>query len=50
MLEDGSTVLCAFETMGIAKQATSEDPKLRLVRHKALSVEEQKRVQTALLS
>ena len=49
-LEDGSPVLCAFETVEMAIQATSNDPRLRLVRHRDLSPEEQERVQTALLA
>ena len=49
-LEDGSAVLCAFETVGMAIEATSGDPSLRLVRHRSLSPEEQQRVETALLA
>lgn len=49
-LEDGSVVLCAFETVNMAIEATSNDPSLRLVRHHSLSPEEQERVETALLA
>ena len=50
MLDDGSIVLCAFETVQMAIRATSKDPGLQLVRHQALSSKEQERVQTALLA
>lgn len=49
-LEDGSAVLCAFETISIAIEATSNDPNLALVRHRDLSSDEQDRVETALLA
>jgi hypothetical protein len=49
-LEDGSAVLCAFETVSIAIEATSNDPSLDLVRHRELSSEEQERVEAALLA
>lgn len=49
-LKDGSPVLCAFETVEMAIQATSNDPRLQLVQHRDLSSEEQERVQTALLA
>lgn len=49
-LEDGSTVLCAFETMEVAIKAVANDPSLRLVRHRALSAEERRRVEAALLA
>lgn len=48
-LDDGSTVLCAFENIDMAINATSGDPSLRLVRERALSSEEQDRVEAALL-
>ncbi len=49
-LDDGSAVLCAFETVGTAIEATSNAPSLRLVRHRSLSPDEQKRVESALLA
>lgn len=49
-LEDGSTVLCAFETVEMAIKAVANDPSLRLVRHRALSPEERQRVEAALLA
>lgn len=49
MLDDGSAVLCAFETVSMAIEATSDDPSLQLVRHRSLSSQEQERVEVALL-
>ena len=49
-LEDGGAVLCAFETVGTAIEATSKAPSLRLVRHRSLSLDEQERVESALLA
>lgn len=49
-LEDGSTVICAFETVGVAIRATANDPSLRLVRHRSLNSKEQKRVETAFFA
>jgi len=49
-LEDGSAVLCAFETISIAIEATSNDSNLALVRHRDLSSDEQARVEAALLA
>ena len=49
-LQDGSAVLCAFETVSMAIEATSNDPSLDLVRHRELSSEEQERVEAALLA
>jgi hypothetical protein len=49
-LQDGSTVICAFETVGMALEATADDPSLQLVRHRSLSPQEQKRVEMALLA
>ena len=48
-LDDGSAVLCAFETISMAIEATSDDPSLQLVRHRSLSPQEQERVEAALL-
>ena len=48
-LDDGSAVLCAFETVSKAVEATSDDPSLQLVRHRSLSPREQERVEAALL-
>lgn len=48
-LDDGSAVLCAFEAVGAAIEATADDPSLRLVRHRSLSPDEQDRVEEALL-
>jgi hypothetical protein len=49
-LDDGSAVICAFETVEAALEATADDPKLRLVRHRSLRPREQKRVESALLA
>lgn len=49
-LEDGSTVICAFETVDVAVEAAADDPSLHLVRHRSLSSQEQKRVEMALLA
>ena len=49
-LDDGSTVLCAYETIGVALAATAGDPGLQLVRHRSLSSSEQQRVESALLA
>lgn len=49
-LEDGSAVICAFDTVRAAKEATTNDSTLRLVRHRSLSSQEQKRVEKALLT
>lgn len=49
-LDDGSTVICAFETIVAATEATADNPTLRLVRHRSLNPQEQQRVETALLS
>lgn len=49
-LDDGSAVLCAFETIEMAIEATTDDPSLRLVRHRSLSPQEQERVEAALLA
>lgn len=50
LLEDGSAVVCAFETMKVAVEATADNPNLCLVRHRALSSEERERVERALLA
>lgn len=49
-LEDGSAVICAFETLEAGLEATADDPNLRLVSHRSLSPREQKRVESALLA
>lgn len=49
-LDDGSTVLCAFETISVALEALSMNPSLQLVRHRSLNSQEQERVETALLA
>ena len=49
-LDDGSAVICAFDTIGDATEATADDSTLRLVRHRSLSSQEQQRVAAALLS
>lgn len=49
-LDDGSAVLCAFETVGVAIEATADDPSLGLVRHQSLNSEERRRVEAALLA
>lgn len=49
-LDDGSAVVCAFETAEAALKATTDDPNLRLVRHQSLSPQERERVETALLA
>lgn len=49
-LDDGSAVVYAFESMATAIEAVTDDPSLRLVRHRALSTEEQARVESALLT
>lgn len=49
-LDDGSAVICAFETVEAALEATADDPTVRLVRHRSLSPREQKRVGSALLA
>lgn len=48
-LEDGSVLVCQFERVESALEATAGDPALRLVRHEDLSGEEQPRVEDAFL-
>ncbi|PSQ88074.1 MAG: hypothetical protein BRD30_07825 [Bacteroidetes bacterium QH_2_63_10] len=50
VLDDGSAVVHAFETVATALRATANDPNLRLVRHRALNADEQERVEKALLA
>lgn len=49
MLDDGGVLVCQFDRMETALNATAEDPALRLVRHEDLSPEEQRRVEEAFL-
>lgn len=48
-LEGGGVLVCQFDRMEAALEATAGDPALRLVRHKDLSSKEQARVEQAFL-